>query len=364
MEVSATLRFALAPFSLLYGGVVRLRNRLYDTGLRPSAQFTVPVVCVGNLSVGGTGKTPHVVYITNLLKDRLGMVATLSRGYGRKSSGFRLAEEGPSPDLIGDEPALLHRVFGQEVMVTVGEDRALAISEICMIEPDIKAIVMDDGFQHRGVTPAVSLLLTDFRQPFYNDHLLPGGRLREPKKGAKRANAVVVTKCPVGISPHDMNQIAEQIRMYTVPDTPIFFSALTYGEPYPLLSPEDQLGEFGSSDSILLMTGIATPGSLIAHTEKRYQLRDRLTFPDHHRFSLANVEYASLRKKQTGATAILVTEKDAVKLYAMLEENLRLFQECNIWVQPVTVSFLLGTHSGGLSFDEWLIGAIPPPDAQ
>ena len=189
------LRILLFPFSWLYYLITQIRNRLYDRGLKPSVKFELPVICVGNLTVGGTGKTPMIEHLIRLLQNRF-KVATLSRGYGRATKGIRIAGPSENASTIGDEPFQFYTKFGKRITVAVGEERALAIPTILQECSDTQIILLDDGFQHRKVSPGFSILLTDYHRPFYNDFLLPSGRLRESRWGAERADVIVVTKCP------------------------------------------------------------------------------------------------------------------------------------------------------------------------
>ena len=201
----------LYPFTLLYGTITDFRNHLYNMGQRPSIQFDTNVINVGNLTVGGTGKTPHVEYLIRLLHSQY-KVATLSRGYGRKTKGFILANDEATAESIGDEPLQFYKKFKNECVVSVGEERALAIPHILTEHPETQVVLLDDAYQHRAVTPSFNILLTDYNRLFYQDYPFPSGRLRERRKGAKRANAVIVTKCPDDLSSSAQQAIEQQIR--------------------------------------------------------------------------------------------------------------------------------------------------------
>lgn len=211
----------LFPFSALYDAATRLRNHLYDIGTKPVIHFETITVSVGNLAVGGTGKSPMVEYLVRLLKGQY-KVATLSRGYGRKTKGFILASEQSTAASIGDEPMQFYRKFGAEVAVAVGEERAIAIPEILFHHSDTEVIILDDAFQHRKVGRDLNILLTAYHSPFFKDHVLPAGRLREARKGAHRADIVVVTKCPPTLDEKDKTSFSQAIREYAQPDVPIF----------------------------------------------------------------------------------------------------------------------------------------------
>jgi tetraacyldisaccharide 4'-kinase len=193
------LRILLLPVAWLYEGITRLRNWLYDKGYKKSTSFPLPVISVGNLTVGGTGKTPHVEYLVRLLKDQRQLV-TLSRGYGRQTKGFLIADEQANAATIGDEPMQFYQKFGHQIKVAVGEKRVPAIEQILRLYPKTEIILLDDAFQHRAVRPCFSILLSDYHRPFYTDFVLPAGRLRESRKGAGRADAVIFSKCPQNLS--------------------------------------------------------------------------------------------------------------------------------------------------------------------
>ena len=189
------LRWLFFPVSILYGLAMRFRNHLYDIGKKPQVEFDRVVISVGNLSMGGTGKTPMVEYLIRLLKADY-KLATLSRGYRRKTRGYRMANAEDNAITIGDEPFQYYRKFGNEISVCVGEERVIAIPSAIMENEDIELFLLDDAYQHRKVARDFNILLSDYNQPFYTDYILPTGDLREPRKGAKRADCVIVTKCP------------------------------------------------------------------------------------------------------------------------------------------------------------------------
>lgn len=298
------LRIILFPFALLYDLVTRIRNRLYDLGLKPSTSFEVPIIVVGNLNVGGSGKTPMVEHLIRTFGQRM-HVATLSRGYGRKTKGIRIANAQDNATTLGDEPAQLYRKFHSVATVAVSEDRAMGIANLLNVFPDIRLILLDDAFQHRRVTPSLSILLTDFSHPFYSDFLLPAGRLRESKIGAKRADAVVVTKCPPELSDDIMMDMEKSIRQFA--DKPVFFTTIHYGNPLPFGGHGFQLQE-----KILLVTGVANATALKEFLSRHFTLVEHLEFRDHHHYTLADLE--RIRNRIGPDTSIITTEKDMVKL--------------------------------------------------
>ncbi len=304
----SVLKFLLLPFAMLYDVVMNIRNRLYDMKLKPSTSFDIPVIGVGNLAVGGTGKTPMTEYLIRLLSPKY-KVVTLSRGYGRKTKGFRIAGEHDSASTVGDEPFQIYKKFFPAIDVTVGEERALAIPTILQELEKSEVVVMDDAFQHRSVIPGLSILLTEYHRPFFNDHVLPYGRLREGPEGANRADAIVVTKCPGHLEEEEMMSVEHAIRKYSM--KPIFFSKIRYGEPIPFGNPTKKF-----SSHVILMTGIANAHILEEYVKKHFILVKHFSFRDHYVFSasdLQDVEHI-LHKTAGEQISILTTEKDKVKL--------------------------------------------------
>ncbi len=285
------LKILLFPFAVLYDIITRLRNHAYDTGRKPSVHFDVPVIGVGNLTVGGTGKTPMVEHLIRVLSPSY-RVATLSRGYGRRTKGFRLATVSDTAGTLGDEPLQLFRKFGQTVTVAVGEDRAFAIPNILQEQPETEVVLMDDAFQHRRVRPLVNLLLSDYSRPFYRDMLLPAGRLRESRSGAGRADVVIVTKCPVEIQEDEMMAIEDAIREYS--PAPVFFTTIRYGNPVPFGGFSTN-ADAAPAERVILVTGIAQAGPLVAYLKKSYTLVEHVAFADHHRYTRADLEGLTAR---------------------------------------------------------------------
>lgn len=342
------LKILLFPFAVLYDVITRLRNHAYDTGRKPSVHFDVPVIGVGNLTVGGTGKTPMVEHLIRVLSPSY-RVATLSRGYGRRTKGFRLATTADTAATLGDEPLQLFRKFGQTVTVAVGEDRAFAIPNILQEQPDTEVILMDDAFQHRRVRPLVNLLLSDYSRPFYRDLLLPAGRLRESRSGAGRANVVIVTKCPAEIQEEDMMAIEDAIREYT--PAPVFFTTIRYGNPVPFG------GFFTNSnatpaDRVILVTGIAQAGPLVAYLKKSYTLVEHVAFADHHQYTRVDLEGLVSRVAANPGISIITTEKDSVKL---LDEELKdVAGGLPLFYLPMEAEFV----KNGKDFDAVVLNAI------
>src|SRR3954463_5698973 len=249
-------RILLLPFALLYGLIVTIRNWLYDKKILRSATFSFPLICIGNLSVGGTGKSPMVEYLIELLQPDIN-VATLSRGYKRKTKGYGLATEATTALEIGDEPMQFHLKFPQ-IAVAVGEERLVAIPQLLQDRPETGVIILDDAFQHRAINAGLNILLTDFNKPFYNDWFLPTGDLRDERRSYKRAHIIVVTKCPPGLSMEEKNKITKGINLQK--QQHLFFTTIQYGQPYHIIS--RQPISITQQHEVLLVCGIANPKPL------------------------------------------------------------------------------------------------------
>lgn len=304
------LKFLLLPFAMLYDVVMNVRNRLYDLKIKPSVAFDIPVIGVGNLAVGGTGKTPMTEYLIRLLSPHY-KVVTLSRGYGRKTKGFRIASDQDSALTIGDEPYQMFKKYAPNINVAVGEDRAFAIPMILQETSVTDVVVMDDAFQHRRVIPGFSILLTEYYRPFFDDHLLPYGRLREGPEGVQRADAVIVTKCPDHLEDDQMMKMESTIRKYST--KPVFFSKIRYGEPVPF-------GDLAAKISlnVILITGIANARMLEDYVRKNFIMIKHFSFRDHYDFKSSDLQdVQNLLQKQgerADKVSILTTEKDKAKL--------------------------------------------------
>jgi len=304
----SVLKFLLLPFAMIYDIIMVTRNRLYDMKLKPSTTFDIPVISVGNLAVGGTGKTPMVEHLIRLLSAQYKIV-TLSRGYGRKTRGFKIASEQDTASTIGDEPYQIYTKFSRQIRVTVGEERALAIPTLLQEFDDTECIILDDAFQHRSVVPGFSILLTEYGRPFFDDHVLPYGRLREGPEGAKRADCIVVTKCPDPLKDEDVMRIEHGIRGFT--NKPIFFSRIRYGEPIAFGDLTKIL-----SNKIILLSGIANAHPLEEYIKKNFNLIKHIEFRDHYTYKvqdLLNLQ-SMLNNFKDDQISILTTEKDKVKL--------------------------------------------------
>ena len=347
----------LYPLAWLYGLGVNFRNLLFDWGILRSRSFDIPVISVGNITVGGTGKTPHTEYLVRLLQSEF-QVAVLSRGYKRKSKGFRLVETDMPVEQVGDEPYQMKSKF-PNVCVAVDKDRCHGIDQLCsgQMGKDIEVVLLDDAFQHRYVQPGISILLVDYNRLIENDALLPAGRLREPASSKHRANMVVVTKCPDDIKPMDYRVLSKRLDLY--PYQQLYFSTLRYGDLRPLMpdaaSERVSLKDLSAEDEVLLFTGIASPSQMEADLE-RIPVRVRtMAFADHHFFSPKDIRRMAQEFQQLTAERkfIVTTEKDAVRLARLpfLDDSLKR----HIYVLPIEIEFLQNQQD---RFNQNIIGYV------
>jgi len=303
--------FLLRPLSPLYGLAVSLRNMLYDLGIFRSRSFPFPVICVGNITVGGTGKTPHVEYIAELLSGS-GPVAVLSRGYLRKSRGFRVVQPGDTVSEAGDEPLQMAlRLPG--VTVAVDRDRVHGINELHRLIPELKVIILDDGFQHRAVHAGLNILLTDYNRLMTRDRLLPYGRLREGLRGMRRADIIIVTKTPPEISPGEAGDITAEIN--PLPRQRLYFSTLEYGELKPVFTGVKERQITGDT-GVVLVTGIADPTPLAERISAIAQSVTHIRFSDHHNFNRGDISRITSALGALGQVdkIVVTTGKDSVRL--------------------------------------------------
>jgi len=339
------LRIVLWPFSLIYGLISGLRNHLYDIKYTRSFKFETIVIGVGNLSVGGSGKSPFIEYLIRLLKDDFN-ITTLSRGYKRKTKGFRKAGEQDTAESLGDEPFQFYYKFKNQINVAVSEDRALAIPEILFLNKEKQVILMDDSFQHRTVIPDLNILLTDFQKSFFNDYLLPSGRLRETRKGASRADVIVVTKCPDELSDHELQSYKCKIEKYAN-HCPVFFSGIKYLNPRPVFPKSG----FDFCTNVLLFSGIASPGQLEGYLESNFNLIDSIRFSDHHYYTRNDLNkiIKLFEPINLGNACLVTTEKDMVKLKTPEIENI--LKSLPIFYIPIQQFFL----KNGKAFDKLVL---------
>jgi tetraacyldisaccharide 4'-kinase len=329
-----SFRILLLPFALLYWLIIAIRNWLYHKGILKSATFGLPLICVGNLSVGGTGKSPMVEYLIVQLKDKF-KIATLSRGYKRRTKGYALAGENSTALDIGDEPMQFHLKF-PGIPVAVGEERIFAIPQLLHDRPATQAIILDDAFQHRAIKAGLNILLTDYNNLFTRDFYLPTGDLRDQKNSYKRAEIIVVTKCQPDLSEKEKQDIIREIK--PLPGQPVFFTAIDYGEPYHITS---KIGvSINQTTDVLLVSGIANPKPLKKLLEENSSTYYLLQYADHHIFTIDDLNDIRKRFESIDATSkiILTTEKDAVRLAKFSNETARM----PLYVIPIRHHFLFG----------------------
>jgi tetraacyldisaccharide 4'-kinase len=347
------LKIFLYLFSIFYGAVVYIRNFLYDYNLLKSTEFDIPVISIGNITVGGTGKTPHTEYLVNLLKKHA-EVATLSRGYKRKSKGFVMVETGSNVLDAGDEPLQIKRKF-PEVRVAVDENRVHGIKRLLREEVQPDVIVLDDAFQHRRVNPGINILLIDYNRPVDSDSLLPLGRLRERKYQQRRANVIIYTKCPDEITPIRRRIILKEVNIR--PYQSLYFTTMEYGEPVAVF-PEEAVPVPSLREkqvSSIMLSGIASPGQFRDYLSSKTSLLDELVYGDHHRYSekdMKQIEQKYEHHKEQGPF-ILTTEKDAMRLSG--ETGLSPVVRSRLYYIPVKIKFL---ESEGKSFDKKIVGYV------
>jgi len=347
-------KFLLYPFSLMYGFAVYIRNRLYDLKLLKSSEFDVPVISVGNITVGGTGKTPHTEYLIRLLKGNF-EVATLSRGYKRKTKGFRRVESDSTVAEVGDEPLQLKHKFS-EITVSVCEKRVKGVEQLTGKSnkkvPDV--ILLDDAFQHRRITPGINILLIDYNRPIKEDMLLPAGHLREGKIQMRRANVIIFTKCPSEVTPIIRRILQKDVRLK--PYQELFFTALEYDDIQPVFPEQGtnkivNIGEY----SLLVVTGIASPQSMYKHLNAISNEIKTKIFPDHHYYKIKDIEsiMSDFNEIKSKKKIIVTTEKDALRFKDIQDLNVE-FKNV-LYYLPVRVKFL---DEEGKSFNKKIINYV------
>lgn len=326
------LRLLLFPFSLLYGGAVFLRNRLFDWEILKSERGVLPTIVIGNLSVGGTGKTPHTEYLIDHLAGRGIQLAVLSRGYGRKTSGYTPANEFATAHTIGDEPFQIHQKF-PNIPLSVCEDRLFGVQKL-KETTSAKLVILDDAFQHRRLKGDISILLTTYQKPFWKDFPLPTGNLRDNRREKQRADFIFITKCPENLSTEEMNRLTRKVQPKE--NQKVFFSSLTYGKPIQIHGPSVDLEII---ENVLGLSGIAAPQGFKEYLSENYPLRNFKSFPDHYIFSQSDLRYLADECNKFGLpkTAILTTEKDAMRLKAMAN-----LPQIPIFYIPIQVRMLNG----------------------
>ena len=327
----------LAPLSWIYGLAVSLRNWLFNVGLLRQQTYDIPVISVGNITVGGTGKTPHVEYLVRLLYKQA-KVAVLSRGYKRKTKGYVLADDDSTAASIGDEPFQMKTKFS-DIYVAVDANRREGIARLTT-DPetnDVGVILLDDAFQHRYVKPSINILLVDYHRLIIYDKLLPAGRLREPLSGKRRADFVIVTKCPADLRPMDIRVLTKAMSLY--PYQELFFTTMEYGELYPLFKRKNSEVPMLKGHNVLMLTGIASPEQMANDIRIKCRSLKTMSFRDHHAFTPKDIEAINDAFEQMESPKIIVTtEKDSTRLM-QTELNDKIMSA--IYVLPIQVRFML-----------------------
>lgn len=318
------IRALFFPFSILYGWLMQIRNRQFDNGQRTQTTFDRTVISVGNLSTGGTGKTPMIEFLIRRLKGN-NELATISRGYGRQTKGFRIAADHDDAKSIGDEPLQFYRKFGQEIIVSVCEERILAIPSILMEKENVEVFLLDDAYQHRKVARDYNIMLSDFGHPFYDDYVLPTGNLRESRTGANRADAIVVTKCPPLSAPEKEKETA-RIKVYN-DIAPIYFSHIDY------LPIQSVFGNDVASKEVVLLTGVAKAQPIADHLAKSHAVVKHLEYADHYNFRASDLDEVLKKMRVLGADSLVTTEKDMVRLLPFKSHPI--FEKVNLFYLPI-----------------------------
>lgn len=327
-------RVLLFPFAILFDLITRFRNHLYNIKFKPSVSFDLPTLVIGNLIAGGSGKTPHVQYVASKLIGK-GLYGILSRGYGRKSKGYIEVETTYDAKIVGDEPLQYKVRFKEDVLVAVGEERILALPE--MISSGVKGVVLDDAFQHRKLNASAYVLLTEYDRPFYKDYVLPSGMLREARSGAKRADFIIVTKCPNG--PINVEQVKKEISKYNS-SVPIAFSTYDYGSFCSVYG--------GLKDEIIAFSGIAKSELFENYLKSNYNVLGEKRFNDHHVYSTNEIENLVNEAKSLNAT-LITTEKDYMRILNNSELE-KLLAQVSFGYIPIQVRFV----EGGEKFDNFV----------
>lgn len=342
-DVMKLLRFLLFPFAIVYDIITTVRNKFFDIGVLKSASFNIPVIAVGNLSVGGTGKSPQIEYLIRLLKEDY-EVAVLSRGYKRKTKGFQVVNDNHSATDVGDEPLQFYKKFKKEVMVAVDADRTNGIEELLKRKIAPQIVLLDDAYQHRKVKANHYILLTKYDDLYTDDFILPVGNLRESKRGADRANIIVVTKCPEDLSEREKEEVRNKIQLKT--NQQLFFTTISYDENLKGIDSELTVSDLKEKE-VLLVTGIANPNSLLQYLDKNEINYKHLKYPDHYDFTESDIKKIEKEFQELPQSnkIMVTTEKDYMRLEGKVED---------VSYISIKSEFL---HEGKL-FDELIVNSI------
>jgi tetraacyldisaccharide 4'-kinase len=342
----------LYPLSLIFGLIVYLRNKLYDSKIFKSYEFDVPVISIGNITVGGTGKTPHTEYLVDLLRKQFNVV-TVSRGYKRKTKGYKEVEVTSTALEVGDEPLQIKNKFN-DIQVVVDEKRVHAINKLLSQDPVPDVILLDDAYQHRSVIPGINILLIDYNRPISTDWLLPYGRLREGKMQERRANIIIYTKCPSEIKPITRRLTMKEVHLR--PYQSLYFTTMVYGDPVPVFPGEAPIVQslLAGNQSILLIVGIAGPEHIQKYLESFTSDITVLKFPDHHNYSASDLNKMEQKffELSSEKKLVITTEKDSMRLKDL--DIPPVIRE-NLYYIPLKIKFL---DSEGKSFDEKIVNYV------
>jgi tetraacyldisaccharide 4'-kinase len=336
------IRILLLPFTLLYAGIILLRDVFYRWGIFSRTVFDIPVVCIGNLAVGGTGKTPHIEWLIQHLKKSC-RIAVLSRGYKRKTAGYQLATFQSTPEQLGDEPFQIFRKF-PEITVAVDANRVMGIPNILGDQPDTELILMDDGFQHLPLKASCYILLTDYNNLFTRDYLMPSGLLREFRSAYQRADFIIVSKCPEHIDAEEKRRIIQEIQPFS--HQQVFFSSLVYGQPVHVSGPQIHLD---SQTSVLAFSGIANANLFEQELKRIFETVKCIRYSDHHTYTHAELKDLNERFELLPgiSKSMICTEKDAVKLQSLILAGS--LKDIPLYFLPVQVKF--HDHGEGILID-------------
>lgn len=341
------IRYLLFPFSLIYGFIIWIRNKLFDRKILRSASFNFPLICIGNLAAGGTGKTPMTEYLIRLLEKKF-VIATLSRGYKRTTKGFLIADENSTAADIGDEPMQMHKKFA-DLTVAVHEERVLGIPQLLFEKPQTQVIILDDAFQHREVNAGMNVLLTEYDHLYTRDFMLPTGNLRDVKSSSKRANIIVVTKCKASLNEKEKKEILTELN--PLDSQQVFFTTIDYANPYHIFTNEIKILE--QAYKALVISGIANPTPLEKMLSDYNITYEMMLFKDHYTFSINDIKEIKKRfsKLESPDKIILTTEKDATRL-AKYANELKGFP---VYAIPMQHKFLFGEE---IKFDAEIISFV------
>ena len=343
------IKIFMFPFSVLYGLITYIRNKLYDFNILRSVSFSVPVICAGNINTGGTGKSPLIELLIRILQKNGYRPATLSRGYGRNTKGFLIADIYSTAHTLGDEPLQFYHKFAG-ITVSVCENRVEGIHQLLEMQPNPEVILLDDAFQHRRVNPGLNILLTDYSKLYVHDSMLPSGRLREFPSGAERANIIIVTKSPGEISEEEKYAITRRLRIK--PHQQVFFSFIHYVQLVPFFKNSALHEPDKIEEHVLLFTGIANPSPLETYLKQQYQEVSSQTFADHHKYTSADIRLISQKFCNIASSnkMIITTEKDFYRL--IHHPDINILKEYPVFYLPVEMAF---TKDDYLRFEQIIL---------